>query len=1020
MAEKLELIQKHAKSCKNMIKMVKSFSKPIGFGGKNIKKHEGPSLQELVKNWKKSQELVSSELKEKTVVKQQISYRSCCENRVPIIIDDNATFEITQPGYYFLQKDEVFSPSAGYPAIQVLSDDVTIDLCGYSLTQGNAKLSVIGIQIGVLVDFTGFHNLKITNGTIQKFTRAGIYQLTLAPFAGVSASTDYFLTDLRVLDCGVANPGLEASGIYLSGFAFFEGGFQNVHIRDCTVARSVGNGGVIVAGVDGLWIEHTQVLDTTDGGEIGNANLISLQTFGNNINLDHVDSTGVTSDRTENFYTVGNWDCYFSFNITAKDCTFNNCQGAAPSAIFQLANINMQLLNITANNTTVLTEGLDQFGGSGNSIDRCNNVYCENSQFNDVFDTASGGQVAGVFAQGAEVGEVFSDRKAGENVKFVNCQFCNIQGVRSNILQGVNNSEAYNQVFEGCQFNTSRGGPGAGIICGIHVSDVPFQETSGDGYKYINCQFNDHVREADSTNLSIAGGFVSITKRNILFDGCEAINIRDFKESVTSSDSGSVVGFAPGFALTDPLPVGGNNRNVKFRKCVVSDLEGPSHVVGIYTGLFNRGIRVPELGEGEVLNTTVEDCIVERIKSRASDARLVAGIAEGWTLNANTLFNVRLRPEMRNFTVTGNKVTAVRQETPAANSAGILAQSVTNPILRDNIVNDSDRGVLLTGSDDPSFEGFRVAATQQNALDQMFIPFDLPDLLVTMNPGLNPIQAIWPFRFPELSSPISGETFVTQTNPLTCVAPDPGMNGRIVVIENFPDTCVSAEFLEILAAAGAIGAVIIDRVGSTNYGGNFNIFAAVITGADGDNLLQALLNDPSAILTIDDATDSTGHGFDNVDTGDSVSTYINQLSFVTDSTLNLPDTWETGNAMVYQPIGDPIQGLVPGETYYAIVYRPGFSECGLITHNDVTNCSISGYQDDRYHTASAWVDNTAFNNGTKHGDNYKIQWSCKKPVSEGNLACYPQTSKKSYNLSITKDNCKPKQDKYKCRKCKHH
>jgi parallel beta-helix repeat protein len=80
----------------------------------------------------------------------------------------------------------------------------------------------------------------------------------------------------------------------------------------------------------------------------------------------------------------------------------------------------------------------------------------------------------------------------------------------------------------------------------------------------------------------------------------------------------------------------------------------------------------------------------------------------------------------------------------------------------------------------------------------------------------------------------------------------------------------------------------------------------------------------------------------------------------------------------------------------------GFSKNGIMQNNTVDNCSISGYRDVLEPTASAWVDNMAFNNGTpaSAAANYTITWAGVPPVSAGDLANYPIGCEKAYNISL--------------------
>jgi hypothetical protein len=113
--------------------------------------------------------------------------------------------------------------------------------------------------------------------------------------------------------------------------------------------------------------------------------------------------------------------------------------------------------------------------------------------------------------------------------------------------------------------------------------------------------------------------------------------------------------------------------------------------------------------------------------------------------------------------------------------------------------------------------------------------------------------------------------------------------------------------------------------------------------------------------------------------------------------------WQVGDAILYDANGgEDIGGLMSGQTYYLIVYVPGFSKDGVIMNNTVDNCTVSGYQDDKPTTSSAWVNNFGFNSGTPASAdaNYDIAWAGSAPVYAGDLADYPTGSAKAYNVSL--------------------
>ncbi len=81
------------------------------------------------------------------------------------------TVIIDEPGNYYLNNNVIFSPTTtGMVSIIVDSDMVSIDLCGFSLKQGNTLEGTIGILVN-----TGNPNVTIKNGNIGSFTRIALY-----------------------------------------------------------------------------------------------------------------------------------------------------------------------------------------------------------------------------------------------------------------------------------------------------------------------------------------------------------------------------------------------------------------------------------------------------------------------------------------------------------------------------------------------------------------------------------------------------------------------------------------------------------------------------------------------------------------------------------------------------------------------------------------------------------------------------------------------------------------------------
>ena len=122
--------------------------------------------------------------------------------------------------------------------------------------------------------------------------------------------------------------------------------------------------------------------------------------------------------------------------------------------------------------------------------------------------------------------------------------------------------------------------------------------------------------------------------------------------------------------------------------------------------------------------------------------------------------------------------------------------------------------------------------------------------------------------------------------------------------------------------------------------------------------------------------------------------------------------WKLGDTIVYHTNGfpplttSPVGQLINGGQYRLLVYSPGFTENALVKDNDVSQCTAAGYREIRTFnaaypgsptTTSAWLNNTAFNNGT----NYDIAWSGVPPLDVGTLVAYPAPGNKYYNLDLS-------------------
>lgn len=597
------------------------------------------------------------------------------------------------------------------------------------------------------------------------------------------------------------------------------------------------------------------------------------------------------------------------------------------------------------------------------------------------------------------------------NVHLKDCQFNNSFGTADFIVEGANLSNNQNMVCDDCQFNKPRGGEFTTLINGIHMSDAPFQETEGNGIKFLNCQFNGATRDAigeGNPNLRkffyVTGARV-ITLKNVIFENCQAVN--DSSNNPAYSSHGFTVGTNP----TDPLPPFSNSRNIVFKNTVVSDIFSVSkRAVGIFLAVEDAG-RAGQ--QSSLANATVSDCTIHRIRS-SSSTELVAGIAEG-LLDDPLLLAVF--PAMFNLQITDCQVSDVKAGPDNPLSAGIVVQSVQRPHVVRNTVFDCDRGVLLTGTNEISPNCFQLAITEENALAEIpiFVPISRGVRVITNQPGIGPFTAAYTTNGPRLVEPISAQTETTNP-PNACSAVTNDLSGLIAIVQQgVGGFCSSAAFVLNTEAAGQINPIeatlIISRndtiVGFPGSSSQEQV-AVVISRTAGNILLAALQNNPNLIITIDTVPSLlSSFTFTNVTRDPDTSVTISQAQ-ITDALdficveENLEELgWEAGDEILFQcNEADIIPGLLCDTSYFLIVYRPGFSERGLIKENDVSNNLVAGYQDDRTPTSSAWISNVAFCNGESADDNYVIDWPGDAPVATSIGNNYPVPASYIENVSI--------------------
>jgi len=139
------------------------------------------------------------------------------EPRIPIPGSTAAagTYTISASGSYYLTGDRLCSGQG----FGIYADNVTIDLCGYSLVGSGSSGSGITIY--------GRSNVEIRNGTIRSFKWHGIAENNTNDNA-----KNHSIIGIRVIGNGIGS--VNYHGISLTG--------RNHHIVDCTAAENGGTG----------------------------------------------------------------------------------------------------------------------------------------------------------------------------------------------------------------------------------------------------------------------------------------------------------------------------------------------------------------------------------------------------------------------------------------------------------------------------------------------------------------------------------------------------------------------------------------------------------------------------------------------------------------------------------------------------------------------------------------------------------------------------------------------------------
>ncbi len=512
-------------------------------------------------------------------------------------VDADTTFVITEPGKYTLQQDVVFFPADEFtPAINILVDNVTLDLCEHTLSQGNDTPNAFGVQIGEGYFFTDpddvLKNIEVTNGNIVDFTGVGVfcYNGSFDEPSGELAFEDLRFLELNILGCGASPTNNFGSGIDLDSAASGDlydldlpVAYKNVTIKDCNVNRCLGNAAITVSTADDLIIAHTTANDLTsttstvfevfDFGPsaylLACRNLQMNDCQGNNIR----DLDPNAPDALAGSFIEG------CINVYMKDCQFNDVSGESDILVGALF-----------------------FSNAQNSI-------VENCQFNNVHGGESTGSVNGLHMSDGTLQET-----QGNGIKFINCQF---NGMTRNAtgehesdvrrsLAGTRIITARNIIFENCQsVNIGTENPAydcVGILVSVNLEDpTPFFGNVRN-ITLTNCVTGDITGLNRAVGIFLASENINQTAEqgsisNTVVENCIAERIR------SSSSTELTAGIAEGLRDTHQAQSFFSTlSDLYIRDCRVSD---------VHAGCRNplsAGILVESVQSPVLENNSVSDC----------------------------------------------------------------------------------------------------------------------------------------------------------------------------------------------------------------------------------------------------------------------------------------------------------------------------------------------------------------------------------------------------------------------------
>lgn len=298
--------------------------------------------------------------------------------------DADAMAVIDAPGSYMLTTDLI--ATSGRTGIRIESDNVSIDLCGFSIN-GAATPNTFGSGIATT---NSRRNISIKGGNVRNFGGYGITgPMTVAHFENLSVSdnklgqlevfnaSDSIAKNVRVrATSGEMNLQLGANSL-VEG-CVIEGGFAGIFIASGTVTKCT------VMGVSGIGIR-------CNSGIISDC-VVTNQTSANSFNNGSIVADGavriercvVTSSVAPGVFLGG--DCQVS------DCTFKFCAKGVGSSQFQSGKARIERNSFISCTTAVSLDSPGHFVASNRFSQNTTNINAvAGNTIGEIVNLAGGG-----------------------------------------------------------------------------------------------------------------------------------------------------------------------------------------------------------------------------------------------------------------------------------------------------------------------------------------------------------------------------------------------------------------------------------------------------------------------------------------------------------------------------------------------------------------------------------------------------------------------------------------------------